>query len=206
MKIIQITDIHIDKIDHLTNGINTQANFLNVLNQACEAKPDIIVITGDVCHVFGNIEVYQWLKVQMDDCGYPYYLIAGNHDNQQEISDTFGYSLNNEEIYYEIENSGHRFLFLDTAISKMSVTQFEWLTERLKTRIDAIFMHHPPIKAGLPHMDENYSFLQSEEFIKKCSTYHGELLVFCGHYHCERSIHFENLRVFITPSTFLQIK
>ncbi|MEZ4907324.1 MAG: hypothetical protein R2771_06730 [Saprospiraceae bacterium] len=110
-----------------------------------------------------------------------------------------------DEFYY-FENPN--FLFLDTALGYCSDKQWKWINDTI-TNIDSnrlyVFMHHPPFKAGVPHMDGKYAFQQSDKFFELFSNFTGDVFVFCGHYHNEITIKNKNINVFITPSTYLQI-
>ena len=61
MKIVQITDIHINKLFELTNEINVQNNFLTVLDNAMLERPDLVVLSGDLGHDDVQVDVYQWI-------------------------------------------------------------------------------------------------------------------------------------------------
>ncbi|MBK7221030.1 MAG: metallophosphoesterase [Saprospiraceae bacterium] len=76
MKIVQITDIHINKLFELTNDINVQSNFLTVLDNAMNEMPDLVVLSGDLGHNEVQIDVYQWIKSEMDSRGVPYRVIG----------------------------------------------------------------------------------------------------------------------------------
>ncbi|HRJ15700.1 MAG TPA: hypothetical protein PLI34_11965, partial [Saprospiraceae bacterium] len=65
---------------------------------------------------------------------------------------------------------------------------------------------HPPLKAGVPFMDNHYPLQNPEVFldvIAACPQH--PIHVFCGHYHVEKTVHSGYLHVHITPSTFFQI-
>lgn len=76
MKIVQITDIHVNKLFELTNDINVQSNFLTVLDNAMNEMPDLVVLSGDLSHNEVQIDVYQWIKSEMDSRGVPYRVIG----------------------------------------------------------------------------------------------------------------------------------
>lgn len=201
MRIIQITDIHVDKVGELTNNINTQVNFLEVLDKSLTYQPDLYVLSGDLCHKDGVVETYQWFKSRMDVLNIPYFVMPGNHDDSQKMADVFQYECKNGELYYEIEKNGQKLLFLDSGKATMSDDQYTWLSQRLDENT-LIFMHHPPCIVGVPHMDEKYKFQEIERFQALIST---KTTVFCGHCHTERSIQLGPLSVFVTPSCFVQI-
>jgi Icc protein len=68
-----------------------------------------------------------------------------------------------------------------------------------------LFMHHPPLYCGVPHMDEKYAFRQIPLVQQYLRGLPFALHIFCGHYHVERDLRVANQHVYITPSTFFQI-
>lgn len=207
IKIIQITDLHIESIDGLANGIDTCRNFDMVLEEVILERPDFIVLTGDLCFKEPKAETYKWVKQKMDAIEIPYFVISGNHDHSETLASVFHFPFSGTEVYYDEDWGEMKMLFLDTAVSKMSEKQWSWFEKQLDTSTEnlLIFMHHPPVQAGVPHMDMHYSFLEMERFSRVCKNYGKPLSIFCGHYHVDRYINKENLNVFITPSCFIQI-
>ncbi len=68
MKILQITDIHMNKLFELTNQVNVTDNFSAILESGMEYRPDLVVLTGDLGHNDLQINVYQWIKEHCKDC------------------------------------------------------------------------------------------------------------------------------------------
>ena len=102
MKIIQITDLHIDTPGDETHGVDIRQNFLDVLKIATERQPDLFVLTGDLCQLEANKSVYEWIKNHLDATDIPYEVIAGNHDESSMIATTFNKDnyLTNKELYF----------------------------------------------------------------------------------------------------------
>lgn len=208
MRIIQISDPHINIENELINGVDTKKNFLQVLQKAKEFVPDFFVFTGDLSFNSGNYDIYYWIREKITQMNISdYFIIGGNHDNVILLAEVFGNIrfLQNSELYYKLENG---IIFLDTVKGFCTSEQLLWFEETLKSvKIPnpIIFMHHPPFKAGVPHMDSKYAFQQSDQFLEICRQHKKQIYVFCGHYHNEITIVEENVNVFITPSTYLQI-
>jgi 3',5'-cyclic-AMP phosphodiesterase len=201
MRIIQITDIHVDKVGELTNDINTQVNFLLVLDKAMQYRPEMVVLTGDLCHQDGVNEIYDWFRSRMDILNIPYFVIPGNHDDSVKMANVFGYKAIENELYYKYEKDGFKFLFLDSGKAVMSDGQYRWVEKELSENA-VVFMHHPPCKSGVPHMDIHWKFNEIDRFQALVKQ---KLAVFCGHCHTERTIQTGSMTVFITPSCFLQL-
>jgi 3',5'-cyclic-AMP phosphodiesterase len=208
MRIIQITDLHINSSDEPVNGVDTRLNFIKAMNEAHDLNPEMLVITGDLCYQTGNTEVYKWIKRKLENCGFNNYkIIGGNHDDIISLADVFGLSdiVIDGELFYFIEPD---LFFLDTAKGYCNQYQLDWFKENLSAAESLnplIFMHHPPFKAGVPHMDNSYAYQQSDLFKQICLEAGKFPYVFCGHYHNEITVLNDGISVFITPSTYLQI-
>ncbi len=208
MRIIQITDLHIYPKDEMINGVDTRQNFLKVLKIASDIPHDMVVITGDLSFFDANIEVYKWIKEKLEEYKISnYFIIGGNHDKAEKLAEVFDLKagLTSDELYYFKEPN---FIFLDTIKGFCSDEQWQWFEKKiiaLKDKNPMIFMHHPPFKSGVPHMDKKYAFKQTDEFVRICSLNPNTAYVFCGHYHNEIFIAKDDINMFITPSTYLQI-
>lgn len=208
MRIIQISDLHIFPTEEFVNGVDTRANFIKILQNINEIDYDLLVLTGDLCFSSGNERVYIWIKKQLDIHKVNnYHLIGGNHDNAEILAKVFNKtaSVTDNELYYFVKPN---LIFLDTIKGYCSEVQLEWFKNSIKEIADknpVIFMHHPPFKSGVLHMDNNYAFQQSEEFTSICKLNDHTSFVFCGHYHNETTILKDNINMYITPSTYLQI-
>ena len=208
MRIIQITDLHIYPKEEMINGVDTRQNFIKILKKISNIPHDMVIITGDLSFFDADIKVYQWIKKQFDVFNIKnYYVIGGNHDKAKMLAESFNFKkdLHNDELYYSIEPD---YIFLDTIKGYCSKEQLKWFEKKIldiKDKNPMIFMHHPPFKSGVPHMDNKYAFEQTDEFIRICSLNPNPVYVFCGHYHNEISLIRDNINMFITPATYLQI-
>ncbi|HMU04215.1 MAG TPA: metallophosphoesterase [Saprospiraceae bacterium] len=210
LNICLITDLHIDGIGYSFNGIDPRANFVKVLKEATSKSPELIVLAGDLCNKVGDLEIYYWIKQQMDALNIPYCCIPGNHDDASMMMDVFfeDVFMSRSELFFVKEFYGHSLIFLDTSQGSMSLEQYSWLNEIVSTiqKDVFIFMHHPPILAIAKHMEPRYAFQQMDEFQSICTSFQDKKFhIFTGHYHFERSIAKGNMTVYISPSTYLQI-
>lgn len=204
MRILQITDIHINKLFELTNQVNVIENFSAILESGMEYRPDLVVLTGDLGHNDLQINVYQWIKEQVQSRGVPYRVIGGNHDDASMMVDVFG-DVQGTKLYFTYRFENFKLLFLDTIHGQVDDEQLEWLKDEIKEDITAIFMHYPPFLSGIPHMDTKYAMQQRTSFLDVLLGVNQRFRIFTGHYHTERVIEYENVSVYITPSTFVQI-
>lgn len=209
MKVFLITDLHVGLHGEDTYGVNVRQNFLDIMSKIEEGKPDYLILAGDLSFQKGNIQTYEWLKNRLDASLIPYDIIAGNHDDSSMLAKVFQREndLHGNVLFYKKQLNGWNCFFLDTAVRELSRTQIEWLQQELKAT-DApvmIFMHHPPMLANAPFMDEHHALLNMAEVQQTCAVYKGVIPVFSGHYHNEITIQKGNMVVQITPSCFFQI-
>jgi len=209
MRIVQLTDLHIAKIGEKTIlDIDVWGKFQRVLAKAKKMRPDLLVVSGDLCYQSGEKNIYQWVKNELDQSDIQYLVIAGNHDDSALMATIFGLPLQEktEECYYAKDFESGKILFLDSAKATFSERQWKWLEGELAIDVPIlIFIHHPPVLAQAPFMDENYSFKEMERFAEALTQNSNIIPVFCGHYHTERFVQSKHFNVFITPSTMAQI-
>ena len=209
MKIIQITDLHIDREGEYPFEIDVRKNFQRMLRAARKAKVEHLVISGDLCYDVGVKEIYQWVKEQLDWCRIPYDIIGGNHDDSVMMANEFGlqHLVTGKELFFAKKMGKSTCIFLDSAQGFHSDQQLKWLKRQLKNATEnvIIFTHHPPVEGGVPFMDRNHSLQNIPAIQKVLFAHHGFINIFCGHYHVEKTIQINNILVQITPSCFFQI-
>lgn len=207
MKIIQITDIHIAPQGvTIYQDIDVRGNFERVLAQAISCEPDLLVISGDICYQEGQRDVYLWVKAQLDLTKLSYVVMPGNHDDRKMMAEVFDLALVQGELFFAQAYPEGRILFLDSTEKSFSENQWGWLEAQLKEDGPIlVMMHHPPVFASSNFMDHSHSFVERDRFVDLLAQREGIIPVFCGHYHLERTVLKNNLQVFITPSTMLQI-
>jgi 3',5'-cyclic-AMP phosphodiesterase len=209
MKIIQITDLHIDEEGSYPFDIDVRKNFLRILTHIKKQKPDHLVVSGDLCYREPIKEIKQWVKEVLDFSDLEYSIIAGNHDDSTMMAEVFNmkHLLNEGELYYARKIGKETVLFLDSARGAISKKQSNWLQRQLKNAAEdvIIFMHHPPMKAGVPFMDTRYPMHHLEKVQQIFFDHPANVHVFCGHYHLEKTLRLKNITVHITPSCFFQL-
>ena len=89
MKLIQITDLHIDRAGECPFDIDVRKNFFDILDAVIKEQPDHLIVTGDLCYRDGEDNIYRWIRAQLDGLPFPYEIIAGNHDNSVMMAEAF---------------------------------------------------------------------------------------------------------------------
>lgn len=209
MRIVQITDIHIAPVGAESQDVDTRANFLRILDETKKLDPDKVVITGDFCFRDPQSAVYEWVKARLAEKEMEIDLISGNHDNPKVLAEVFGRTadLHEEEFYYSAQWAGRAIFFLDSTVGTLSQAQLDWLKAALKQTKGRVlvFVHHPPVAAGVPYMDNNYNLKNGEDLMEILVAYGQPVNVYSGHYHVDKTINRANVTVQITPSCFVQI-
>jgi len=148
MKIVHLSDIHLENEGKIIWDTDTKSNFDKSINMIKTLKNlDAIIISGDLSND-GSIWSYRYIDQQLSDIGIPTYCCPGNHDN---LSTFFG---GYEPQFYKtmelVEVGDWSFILLNSAIIGMSrgyfnVEKLKGLLERSHGNI-AIVLHHPPIE------------------------------------------------------------
>lgn len=210
-RIIQITDLHIGGEEEYPFGVNLLANFLNTLAEVERMNPNLLVMTGDFCYKDPRRDVYEWIRPHVDALGIPYEIIGGNHDDVPMMTTgLLREDLSNEqsEYYFADEFAGHHILYLDSASGTISSEQLSWIEQEVHRAAGQdlmIFIHHPPVLAGVPHLDRAHALQNRQDLLDILVNHTSAVQVFCGHYHVDRSVVWKNVMVHITPSLFMQI-
>ncbi|GAB3997707.1 phosphodiesterase [Spirosoma daeguense] len=211
MRIAFITDMHLDAEGENPSNVDVRHNFQKALAYLSELKPNCVVVGGDISNKGGDEAIYHWAKRELDKLPYPYFVIAGNHDDSAMMASVFKliHNLNERELYYALPLEGRPALFLDSSKGEFSEEQWAWLGDYMKALRDTnvvIFMHHPPLPADVLFMDTKYPFRESERFLDMIRELPCHVTVICGHYHVEKLVQRGNLLVLVSPSTFYQMK
>lgn len=203
-RIAFITDLHLVQ-DRLANQIDTKSNFLKIAETLESWKLDHIVCGGDLSYKEPYLKDAIFVKAILEKIGVSYDVICGNHDTAEDLASTFGYPIQQNEIYFHKVIGGRPCIFLDSNRGSISDQQCTWLKAKLKQSVSPlIFMHYPPFETGISFMDNNHQFKDKDKLLDILFSYEKTLSIFCGHCHAERLIQYKNLDVHITPSCFMQ--
>jgi len=201
LQIAQITDLHLTPNHSISHEVDVWANFEKILKNIQEQKPDVLVVSGDLCYDVGDIDTYKEVKNSLDALGIPYYVVSGNHDDSLVLGGVFGYqTYQNKLTPYTIEKQGVELHFWD---SWDGLIESQWIKNLSRTSL--VFVHHPLILGASVFMDSKYAIQNVDEvnaYLAQCSHNH---YFFHGHYHMEKSLHTPTHQFFITPSTFYQL-
>ncbi|WP_319531820.1 metallophosphoesterase [uncultured Cohaesibacter sp.] len=212
MLIAQISDTHV--------GFQGEASLeaLRALMQSIAAqpvKPDLVLFSGDLTERAEDRE-YDFVASCLSSFDIPVLAIPGNHDARAPMKTSLG------ALVGEIP-SGHlcvcndRFplvvLGLDTLTEgaphgELCSERLQWLSGKLDQFSDRdvlIFMHHPPFRTGLRHMD-SMGLREGQTELSRLIETHGRVqAILCGHVHRPIFGICGSVPVRVAPSAFQQI-
>jgi 3',5'-cyclic AMP phosphodiesterase CpdA len=210
--IAQMTDIHVgfapeEKPEEL-NLVRFRATLKRLMDGP--NLPDMLVLSGDITDR-GDAQSFAKTADLLRDCPFPVLPMVGNHDSREGLLGVFpqvepaagGF------IHYVIEaRLGLRVICLDTLEDgrhggAFCDTRAAWLADRLAEAPDQptlIFMHHPPVVAGIDWMDP----APDEGWITRLRdvlTGQGQVqAIHCGHLHRQITTRFAGIPLGVTPS------
>lgn len=195
--IAQMTDLHIgfepDADENELNYKRCVATLSKVLNQP--TLPDLLLLTGDLTEN-GDSESNKRVKALFGQCPFPVFPLVGNHDDRDELRRAFPDCPDEDGfIQYAIEVHGLRILCLDTLEPGRHGGAFcearaRWLANQLTQNPDTptvVFMHHPPVSAGIGWMDPRPDAAWIARFGGAIEGHSQIAGIHCGHLH--RSVH-----------------
>ncbi|PAY04527.1 phosphodiesterase [Bradyrhizobium sp. UFLA03-84] len=210
--IAQISDLHIKPPGTLAYGRVDTAKALErcVADlSAFEPAPDFVVISGDLVDT-PSVEEYDYLKRLLAPLRLPFAGIPGNHDSRQWMREAFPaapYVRATGPLDQKIEVGGIDLLLLDSSVAgkphgMLEASTLQWLDEALATAVDRpalLFLHHPPFKGGIWHMDRQDLF-NADELAAVVTRHPRARLIACGHVHRAMLTTFAGLPVTICPA------
>jgi Icc protein len=193
--IAQISDLHIKAPGSLAYGQVDTAKALEhcvrVLNEF-DPAPDFVVISGDLADT-PTSEEYQHLELLLAPLKLPFASVPGNHDSRELMRAAFPsgpYAFASGPLNQKIEVNGLDLLLLDSNVhgkphGELEEATLQWLDATLAASRDRpalLFLHHPPFKTGIWHMDRQ-NLLNASEFASVLRRHPRVQLLATGHVH-----------------------
>jgi 3',5'-cyclic-AMP phosphodiesterase len=210
--IAQISDLHIKRPGAMAYGRVDTAKALErcvaALNEFTPA-PDFVVISGDLADT-PTAEEYDHLKRLLAPLKLPFASIPGNHDSREMMRAAFpasNYAQSSGPLDQRIEIAGLDLLLLDSAVpsephGQLDLATLEWLDATLASspqRPALLFLHHPPFRAGILHMDRQNLF-NADALAKIVQRHPRVRLVATGHIHRATLTMFAGVPTTICPA------
>jgi len=218
MLVAHISDPHICEPGRLTYGHAPMAEHLALCVEDINKQllqPDLVLLSGDVTNDFNLAQAEHAARI-LAGLNCPYYLVPGNHDDREILWQVFGGkacpSRRAGFIDYVIESKPLRIIALDTLqvgepAGKFSKAQAHWLRECLRNggaQPTLLFMHHPPIKLGVPETDLDL-FIGAELLGDVVQDFPNIQRILCGHIHLTTHSAWRGTIVSTAPSLGMQL-
>jgi 3',5'-cyclic AMP phosphodiesterase CpdA len=207
----QISDLHIKSPGSLAYGRVDTAKALErcvtALNEFNPA-PDFVVISGDLADT-ATAEEYQYLKRLLAPLKPSFAGIPGNHDSRELMRAGFpsAYAFPSGPLNQKIAIGGLDLLLLDSSVSGephgiLEAPTLQWLDAALASAADRpalLFLHHPPFKTGIWHMDRQ-NLLNAGELAAIIKRHPRVRLIATGHVHRAALTMFAGVPTTICPA------
>jgi 3',5'-cyclic-AMP phosphodiesterase len=210
--IAQISDLHIKPPGTLAYGKVDTAKALErcvaALNEF-DPAPDFVVISGDLADT-PTSEEYHYLRQLLAPLKLPFAGIPGNHDSRELMRAAFpsaSYAFASGALNQRIEVAGIDLLLLDSSVHRkphgeLDRPTLQWLDETLAASTDRpalLFLHHPPFKAGIWHMDRQ-NLLNAGDLAPIVRRHSRVQLIATGHIHRATLAMFAGVPTTICPA------
>jgi Icc protein len=210
--IAQISDLHIKPKGTLAYGrVDTAAALercVAALN-AFRPRPDFVVISGDLADT-PVAEEYQYLKRLLAPLELPFAGIPGNHDSRELMRAEFpsaAHAHPSGPLDQRIEIAGIDLLLLDSSVpgnphGELDALTLQWLESTLASAPDKpalVFLHHPPFKTGIWHMDRQ-NLLNAAELAAIVRRHPRVQRIATGHVHRAALTTFAGIATTICPA------
>ena len=201
---IQISDCHIDD-NKIILGVNALNNLEKIIKKISTTKHQALVISGDLTHN-GSLNSYKLLKEKLDTLTTDLFIIAGNHDNIDNLNQVFTKNVAtnfNLGIWKIISINSVQTAKADGYLTKKELLKLNNTLKYSKAKYHIIIMHHPPLskknkwKGALPHDNSNKLFAT-------LNKYSSIKAILCGHVHRADEFNTAKLKLISCPSTATQ--
>ncbi len=210
--IAQMTDIHVGFApDEKPEELNL-TRFRATLKRLIEGpnRPDMLVLSGDITD-HGDAESFAKTAALLADCPFPVVPMVGNHDSRAGLLGAFAQVVPAEGgfLHYVVEAGlGLRIICLDTLEEgrhggAFCAARAAWLAARLAEAPDRptlIFMHHPPVVAGIDWMDPAPDEAWICRLRAVLEAQRQVVAIHCGHLHRQITTRFAGIPLGVTPS------
>jgi 3',5'-cyclic-AMP phosphodiesterase len=210
--IAQISDLHIKPPGSLAYGrVDTAAALercVAALN-AFRPKPDFVVISGDLADT-PTPDEYRHLTRLLASLELPFASIPGNHDSRDMMRVTFPqpYADSSGPLNQQVKIGGLDLMLLDSSVpgkphGELDAPTLHWLDAALASspgRPSLVFLHHPPFRSGIWHMDRQ-NLLNAGELATVVKRHRRVQLIAAGHVHRAAFTMFAGVPTTICPAS-----
>src|ERR1700730_5054463 len=210
--IAQVSDLHIKPPGVLAYGRVDTASALErcvaALNEFTP-KPDLVVISGDLADT-PTAEEYEYLRRLLAPLKLPFVGIPGNHSARSRVRAAFpraAYAFPTGALNQSVEIGGLDLVLLDSSVpgnphGELDAPTLQWLEVTLASspgRPALLFLHHPPFKTGIWHMDRQ-NLINAGELAPVVRRHPRVQLIATGHVHRAALTMFAGVPATICPA------
>jgi 3',5'-cyclic AMP phosphodiesterase CpdA len=210
--IAQISDLHIKRPGEKAYGIVDTAAALERcvahLN-AMKPQPDFVVISGDLVDG-GSAAEYEYFKRLLAPLKAPFAAIPGNHDAREAMRAALpdqAYAQASGAMNVRVAVRDLDLILLDSSVPKkphglLEPETLQWLDATLasdRARPALLFLHHPPFKTGIEHMDRQ-NLRNADELAATIGRHKRARMVASGHVHRAVLTQFAGIPATICPA------
>lgn len=209
--IAQISDLHIKPPGSLAYGRVDTARALErcvaALNEF-DPAPDFVVISGDLADT-PTADEYRYLKQLLAPLKLPFAGIPGNHDSRELMRAAFpsAYAFGSGALNQKLMIEGLDLLLVDSSVpgkpqGTLDTATLQWLDAELALSLDRpalLFLHHPPFRTGIWHMDRQ-NLLNADEFAPIVRRHSRVRAIASGHVHRATSTMFAGVPATTCPA------
>lgn len=212
--IAQITDTHVGFEPEAGENEFNFVRFRNVLGHLLSQPilPDMLILSGDLTDG-GQPDCYHRIRDLVQECPFPVYVLPGNHDNRDELLRAFPECPTADGFAQYALECGEgadrlRIVCVDSFElgrhgGAFCETRAAWLSRELDAHPDTptmLFMHHPPVVAGIEWMDPKPSEEWFTRFHETVKGHKQIVAIQAGHLH--RPLHsvVEGIPLSVTPA------
>lgn len=215
--LIQITDTHIlPPGEVLYDEVDTELHLAKTVERINRMRPvpDVVMITGDLVEK-GDKAGYQHFLELIKPLKMPVYVLPGNHDNPQTMTEVFAgtshFPVNDNTFQYAVEDLPFRILALNSRsngseLPELDEQRLSWLTRELdqSDKPTLIALHHPPMTTGIELIDMGGSDW-FKGFKSALAEHNHVKLVICGHCHTDLYGRIGQVPVYMAGATAHQL-
>jgi 3',5'-cyclic-AMP phosphodiesterase len=210
--IAQISDLHIKQPgERAYRQVDTAAALTRCVKELNRLKPrpDLVVISGDLVDTPLAAE-YDHLKKLLAPLEIEFAAIPGNHDNRELMRTALpdlGYAQPSGPLNSVRKLGNIDIVLLDSTVpgdhhGELDTATLQWLDTTLgtsATRPALLFVHHPPFKTGIAHMDE-INMRNAGDLSALIRKHRRARMVGCGHVHRPTLTTFAGVAATICPA------
>ena len=201
---IQISDCHIDD-NAQTMGVNSHVNLAKVVDKIITLKSDALLISGDLTHN-GTPHSYKKLKEILTPIKTDIFMIAGNHDDPDNLANEFG-----DCLFDCITLDAWGIINIDSVqtgktngfVTKNTLTALDKQLQHSNAKYNLIVLHHPIVPMN-SEWDDALSLENPQDLFSVLDKHPKVQAVLFGHAHESAEFDKNGLKIIACPSTAVQ--